>query len=67
MSDRSKPYTPFWWALKLKQGIYKSKPKRNRCMFCGIKTTKEEQNLCTTCFQIGEQEFKFNNYPKEGR
>tara|TARA_Y100000004_G_scaffold146665_1_gene167621 strand:+ start:1376 stop:1591 length:216 start_codon:yes stop_codon:yes gene_type:complete len=63
MRDRSKPYTPFWWALQLKKKRYASKPNKNRCMFCGITTTKDERNLCNTCFKLGEEEFKFRNYP----
>jgi len=58
MTDRSKPFTPFWWALQLKKRKFKSKPNKNRCMFCGIKTTRDEHNLCNTCFQLGEQEFE---------
>jgi hypothetical protein len=58
MKNPSNKFTPFWWALQLKNKKFASKPNKGRCMFCGITTTKEEKNLCNTCFQLGEQEFK---------
>lgn len=58
MTGRSKPFTPFWWALQLKNKKYASKPSKNICMFCGIKTTRDENNLCNTCFKLGEEEFE---------
>lgn len=62
MTSPSK-FSPFWWALQLKKGKLKAKANSGRCMFCGIKTTKDERNLCTTCFQLGQEEFKLRNYP----
>mgnify|MGYP005629268299 CR=1 FL=1 len=49
-------FTPFWWALQLKQGRVKAKPKSGRCMFCGMRTQKKvEENICVTCFEYQEK------------
>ena len=49
-------FSPFWWALQLKQGRVKAKPKSGRCMFCGMRTQKKvEENICVTCFEYQEK------------
>ena len=49
-------FSPFWWALQIKKGNLKARPKSNKCMFCGMRTQKKvEENICTTCFQLREQ------------
>ena len=39
-------FSPFWWALQIKKGNLKAKPKSNRCMFYAYPEKSRRKYLC---------------------